>query len=63
MRELSCAVLHYTMKSLALILGLLAAVHVYNITIQLCTAVLFELAVEILNYVFHQIQNQEYHYS
>jgi hypothetical protein len=36
------------MKSLALILGLLAAIHVYNITVELCTAVLFELAVEIM---------------
>jgi uncharacterized membrane protein YiaA len=37
------------MKSLELILGLLAAVHVYNITINLYTIVIFELAVEIMN--------------
>jgi hypothetical protein len=37
------------MKSLALILGLLAAVQVCNCNIQLCTAVMFGLAVEIMN--------------
>jgi hypothetical protein len=36
------------MKSLALILGLLAAVQVCNCNIQLCTAVMFGLAVEII---------------
>jgi hypothetical protein len=36
------------MKSLALILGLLAAVQVCNCNIQLCTAVMFELAFEIM---------------
>jgi hypothetical protein len=46
---LSCAALQYTMKSLALILGLLAAVQVCNCNIQLCTAVMFGLAVEIMN--------------
>jgi hypothetical protein len=46
---LSCAVSQYTMKSLALILGLLAAVQVYNFNIQLCNSVMFELAVEFLN--------------
>jgi hypothetical protein len=37
------------MKSLALILGLLAAVQVCNCNIQLCAAVMFGLAVEIMN--------------
>ena len=41
--------MQYTMKSLALILGLLVAVQVCNFTIQLCTAVILELAVEIMN--------------
>jgi hypothetical protein len=46
---LSCTALQYTMKSLALILGLLAAVQLCNCNIQLCTAVMFGLAVEIIN--------------
>jgi hypothetical protein len=37
------------MKSLALILGLLAAVQVCNCNIELCTAVMFGLAVGIMN--------------
>jgi hypothetical protein len=37
------------MKSLALILGLLAAVQVCNCNIQLCTAVMLGLAVGIMN--------------